>query len=169
MVPLNRSFRLFSSPGFPLVPRPRLRHVFDGRPPPTGGTGYPLSQRDRVRSGYPASRVRVAQSRCPGLGRTRHCSLERPLPRSERNYPHCATASWSWLAPTTSSKQGGGSPSCEGLAYPEVWHSRIGRGATDVNGPPLAAAPLESLSMRSHRTENTVIQDHGVTARPISP
>jgi len=46
------------------------------------------------------------------LGRTRHFSLERPLPRSERNYPHCATASWSWEAPTTSSKQGGGSPSC---------------------------------------------------------
>src|SRR5690554_1742529 len=120
----------------------------------------------------PVTRLPVSVSpnpQCPGLGRTGHFRPERPLPRSERNYPHCATASWSWLAPTTSSKQGGGSPSCEGLAYPEVWHSRIGRGATDVNGPPLAAAPLESLSMRSHRTENTVIQDHGVTARPISP
>lgn len=168
-MPPGHSFRLPGSLGFPPALRPQVRHAFDGHPPPTGGTGYPLSRRDRVRSGYPAARVRVAQSRCPGLGRTRHCSLERPLPRSERNYPHCATASWSWLAPTTSSKQGGGSPSREGLAHPEVWHSRIGRGATDVNGPPPAAAPLESLSMRSHRTENLVIQDHGVTARPISP
>lgn len=164
LVPPDRSFRLSGPLGFPPAPRPQVRHAFDGRPPPTDGAGYPLSSRDRVSSGYPAARVRVAQSRCPGLGRTRHFSLERPLPRSERNYPHCATASWSWEASTTSSKQGGGSPSREGLAHPLVWHSPIDRGRGDSSG----AARPGIFYMRALRAVNHVIHAHGVTARPTS-
>lgn len=62
LVPPDRSFRLSGPLRFPPAPRPQVRHAFDGHPPPAGGTGYPLSRRDRVSSGYPAARVRVAQS-----------------------------------------------------------------------------------------------------------
>ena len=111
LVPPDRSFRLSGPLGFPPAPRPQVRHAFDGHPPPAGGT---LTHFRCVTGlfrlpGCPCPcRPILARAR---LGRTRHFSLERPLPRSERNYPHCATASWSRLAPVTSSKQGDGSPS----------------------------------------------------------
>lgn len=75
-----------SGPSCTLSSTPRWgfsAHFVCGRIPPVSGTFvHP-----------PLVRFRVAQShqRC-GLGRTGHCSPERPLQRSERNYPHCATA-----------------------------------------------------------------------------
>lgn len=65
LVPPDRSFRLSGPLGFPPAPRPQVRHAFDGRPPPTGGT---LTHFHAVTGSAPVTRLPVSVSPNPGKG-----------------------------------------------------------------------------------------------------
>lgn len=144
------------------MPRPRLRHAFDGRPPPTGGTDYPLSRRDRA---LPVTRLPVSVSPNPGegqIGSNEAFQPRAPVASQRAALPALRDGELVTVGTRDQQQTRGWQPLAEGLAHPVFGtHRQIGAEVTAVG-----RRALGIFYMRALRSVNHVIRDHGVTAGP---
>jgi len=100
------------------MPRPRLRHAFDGRPPPTGGTDYPLSRRDRA---LPVTRLPVSVSPNPGegqIGSNEAFQPRAPVASQRAELPALRDGELVTVGTRDQQQTRGWQPLAEGLAHP---------------------------------------------------